>query len=153
MSDVLVSINQIARESGVAASALRYYERCGLINAGIKIGGRRHYPPSILQRLSVIKVCQKIGFSLAEIGELLDGRPGRDRAWREVAQARRSEVQRQINQLQHLLELLDAAMDCSCHRLYECPQMGPNGHLAAKSPRGGHRPVDGRTQLPPVRAS
>ena len=153
MSDVLVSINKIARESGVAASALRYYERCGLINAGIKIGGRRHYPPSIVQRLSVIKVCQKIGFSLAEIAELLDGRPGREGAWREVAQARRGEVLRQINQLQHLLELLDTAMDCNCHRLYECPQMGPNGHLAARSPADGDRPADGRTHLPPGRAS
>lgn len=149
MSDVLVSINTIARESGVASSALRYYERCGLISAGIKIGGRRHYPPAILQRLSVIKVCQKIGFSLAEIAELLDGRPGREGAWREVAQVRRSEVQRQIKELQHLLELLDAAMECTCHRLYECPKMGPNGHIAARSPAGGHHPEGNRNHSRP----
>lgn len=136
MSDVLVSINKIARESGVAASALRYYERCGLIGPGVKIGGRRHYPPSILQRLSVIKVCQKIGFSLAEITELLDARPGREGAWRELAQARRAEVQRQIDQLQYLLELLDSAIECSCHALDECPNMGPDGHITKRSPVG-----------------
>lgn len=137
----LMAIDKVAKESGLASSALRYYERCGLIDAGIKIGGRRHYLPSILQRLSVIKVCQKIGFSLAEIGELLDSGSGQDGAWRELAMARRAEVQRQIDQLRNLLELLDAAMDCSCRLLRDCPQLGPSGHLTRRSP-GDRRVVD-----------
>ncbi|MBE8523092.1 MerR family DNA-binding protein [Amycolatopsis sp. H6(2020)] len=130
MNDQLVAIDKIAKESGLASSALRYYERCGLIGSGARIGGRRHYPSSVVQRLSVIKVCQKIGFSLAEIAELLDGTRGHDGAWREIALARRAEVQRQIGDLQTLLGLIDSALDCECPKLGDCPHLGPKGHLA-----------------------
>jgi len=130
----LLSIDKIAKQSGVNASALRYYERCGLIGEGVKIGGRRHYPPSILQRLSVIKVCQTIGFTLSEIAELLDGPTSQGGVWRELASARRAQVQQQIEQLRSLLELIDTAMNCPCHKLCDCPQMGPDGHLARSSP-------------------
>ncbi|WP_432838852.1 MerR family transcriptional regulator [Dactylosporangium sp. CA-092794] len=129
-----MSIDKIAKQAGIASSALRYYERCGLIGEGARIGGRRHYPPSVLQRLSVIKVCQGIGFSLSEISDLLDGPRGHNGAWRDMALGRRVEVQRQIRELQDLLGLLDAAIACACSALCECPHMGPDGHLARRPP-------------------
>jgi MerR family redox-sensitive transcriptional activator SoxR len=133
MRDGLLPIDKIAKSSGVASSALRYYERCGLINEGVKIAGRRHYPPAILQRLSVIKVCQRIGFTLAEITQLLAGGQDETLSWREVAMARRDEVKRQIGRLQNLVEVLDTAMDCPCHELGECPHMAPDGEIASRS--------------------
>jgi MerR family transcriptional regulator, redox-sensitive transcriptional activator SoxR len=120
--------------SAVAPSALRYYERCDLIAEGVKIGGRRHYPTAVLHRLSAIKVCQKLGFSLTEIAELLNGNLAHDRGWREAALARRDEVEREITQLQRLLELIDRALDCDCHALCECPHVGPGGHIADTVP-------------------
>jgi MerR family redox-sensitive transcriptional activator SoxR len=131
MSDQLLSISEVASLSAMASSALRYYERCGLIEEGVKIGGRRHYPASVLHRLSTIKACQKLGFSLTEITELLSGSLAREQAWRQAAIARRGEVERQIDQLQNLVQLIDDTLDCDCPALYECPQMGPAGHLAA----------------------
>lgn len=145
--DILLSIDKIAKQSGVTASALRYYERCSLINEGVKIGGRRHYPPSILRRLSVIKVCQKIGFSLVEIAELLNGTSGEDGRWRQVAQARRAEVQNQIQQLGVLRDLLDDALECPCSQLEECPQMRPDSRLALQPPSPARHLVDSRSRM------
>jgi MerR family redox-sensitive transcriptional activator SoxR len=116
--------------SAVAPSALRYYERCDLIKEGVKIGGRRHYPASVLHRLSAIKVCQRLGFSLTEIAELLNGNLAREHGWRQAALTRRCEMERQITQLQRLVELIDQALDCDCHALCDCPHVGPGGHIA-----------------------
>ena len=128
-SEVLLPIDQVACRSGLASSALRYYERCGLIAEGRRISGRRHYPPSVLQRLSTIRACQTLGFSLAEIAELLEKSAGGE-AWRHLSRVRRAEVQSQIEQLQSLLKVLDSAVECCCPDLGECPQMRPDGGLA-----------------------
>jgi MerR family transcriptional regulator, redox-sensitive transcriptional activator SoxR len=134
MSGSLVPIDKIAKRSGFSASALRYYERCGLIIQGVKIGGRRHYPSSIVQRLAVVRVCQSIGFTLSEISQLLDCAPSREGTWREMAMARRTQVEQQIKELEHVLELIDATIDCACLKLSDCPQMGPNSHLSRLLP-------------------
>lgn len=128
--EALLPIGEVARQSGIASSALRYYERCELINAGVKIGGRRHYPLSVLHRLSVIKVCQHIGFSLAEIADLLNGSLARNGAWRHLAMSKRRDLQVRIGQLESLLELLELTLGCECRALDDCPQMAPGGYLA-----------------------
>jgi MerR family redox-sensitive transcriptional activator SoxR len=76
VAEGLLSIGKVVEESGFAASALRYYERCGLIGPEAKVQGRRHYSHSVLRRLSVIRVCRAVGFSLTEIACLLDGGNG-----------------------------------------------------------------------------
>lgn len=126
----LLPIGEVAKRSGVASSALRYYERCGLIGAGAKIGGRRHFPVSVLQRLSVIKVCQHIGFSLAEISELLNGSLAGNGAWRRLAMSKRRDLQVRIGQMEGLLELLEQTLGCECRALDDCPQLAPGGYLA-----------------------
>lgn len=130
----MLSIGEIASLAAVTPSALRYYERCELIKEGVKIGGRRHYPASVLHRLSAIKVCQRLGFSLNEIAELLGGNLAQERAWRQAALARRREVERQIVNLQGLVKLIDRALDCDCHALCDCPHMAPGGHIADTCP-------------------
>lgn len=131
MNDALLSISEVARRAGVATSALRYYERCSLIPEGEKVAGRRHYPPAVLHRLSAIKICQKIGFSLAEIAELLQGNMAGDGRWRHVASARRSAVEREIVALKGLIELIDQTLDCDCRALCDCTHMAPESELAA----------------------
>lgn len=146
MIEDLLPIDKVAKESGLASSALRYYERCGLINVGIKIGGRRHYSRSVLHRLSVIKVCQAVGFSLSEIGELLDmtSEPDGSSAWRELAQRRRRDIEEQIRLLRSLADTLDSAIDCECVKLTECPEMGPQGELASRAGTGRQEPPERR---------
>ena len=77
--DGLVPIGELARRTGVATSALRYYERVGLLSPAGRAGRRRHYRPSSAERVALIRLCQDAGFTLAEIGRLLAawGRGGR----------------------------------------------------------------------------
>ncbi|WP_282107217.1 MerR family transcriptional regulator [Streptomyces sennicomposti] len=131
MDDALLSISEVSRRAGIATSALRYYERCSLIPEGAKVAGRRHYPPAVLHRLSAIKICQKIGFSLAEISDLLQGTGVGGSVWQSIARARRSEIKREIADLNALLQLIDQTLDCDCRTLCDCPHMRPDGHLEA----------------------
>ncbi|MFE9867992.1 MerR family transcriptional regulator [Streptomyces sp. NPDC005506] len=131
MEDALLSISEVARRAGIAASALRYYERCSLIPEGAKVAGRRHYPPDVLHRLSAIKICQRIGFSLAEIADLLQSNMAGEGVWRHVASVRRSAVEREIAALNDLLHLIDQTLDCECRALCDCPHMSPEGQFAA----------------------
>ncbi|MFJ5739661.1 MerR family transcriptional regulator [Streptomyces microflavus] len=127
MDDALLSISEVARRAGIATSALRYYERCSLIPEGSKVAGRRHYPPSVLRRLSAIKICQKIGFSLAEISDLLRSTGVGDGMWRDVATARRAEVEREIADRNELIQFIDQTLNCVCSTLCDCPHMRPHG--------------------------
>ena len=67
----LVPIGELARRTGVATSALRYYERIGLLSPAERAGQRRHYSSSSAERVALIRLCQNAGFTLAEIGRLL----------------------------------------------------------------------------------
>ncbi len=133
MVEDLLPIDRVARESGFASSALRYYERFGLISVGLKIQGKRHYARSVLQRLSVIKVCQSVGFSLTEIADLLDGADQPDGAWRDLALRRRRDIDEQIKLLHSLADTLDVALNCECAELTQCPEMGPQGGVASRA--------------------
>ncbi|MFE2755831.1 MerR family transcriptional regulator [Actinosynnema sp. NPDC059335] len=113
----------MAEESGVAPSALRYYERVGLIEEGPKIGGKRHYPRDVLDRLSVIRICQNIGFSLTEISSLLREADESGGSWHQVAARRRARIQREIEQRQAWLDTLDATLACGCAQLLKCPRV------------------------------
>jgi MerR family redox-sensitive transcriptional activator SoxR len=146
--DELVPIDRIAKVSGVASSALRYYERCGLISAGIKISGRRHYDAEVLHRLSVIKVCQAMGFSLTEIADMLDTNARPDGAWRDLALRRLIEIEEQIRVLRSVAEILDSAMCCKCADLTGCPEMGPHGVLATRTAEGRRELTESRFGRP-----
>jgi MerR family redox-sensitive transcriptional activator SoxR len=163
MSEALLPIDRVAKESGVASSALRYYERCGLILEGVKIAGRRHYEPAVLRRLAIIKTCQTIGFSLSEIAMLLGidtghrpaGGVGADveggqpeASWQQLVMTRRALVLQHIQQLRNVLELLDKVMMCSCHELRDCPRLLPDGDLSRLPDH--HRRAAGETWRGPI---
>jgi MerR family redox-sensitive transcriptional activator SoxR len=134
MSDLLLPIDQISRLSGMPSSTIRYYERCGLIDNVDKMGGRRHYSPSILQQLSVIRTCQSLGFSLAEIRDLLRGPLGLNGAWRELALRRRQQFQDQIQRLKKLVDRLDATLTCECREISDCLSRCAEGQPSEEAP-------------------
>ena len=114
MTGPLLSIDRVAKMAEVTASALRYYESRGLIAEGVRIGGRRHYTSTILHRLSAIRTLQLIGFSLADIEELLDEVHTPSGAWRVIVAAKRAEVEKQICLLRALVVSLDTDLDRTC---------------------------------------
>jgi MerR family transcriptional regulator, redox-sensitive transcriptional activator SoxR len=115
MEDVL-SIGQVARRSGVAVSALRYYEERGLIASERIAQGNRRFPRSTLRRIAFIVFAQKLGMSLDEIGAALAKLPtdhvptGRD--WSRLSRPWRARIDEQIAQLQRLKEGLATCIAC-----------------------------------------
>ncbi len=114
----LVPIGELARRTGVATSALRYYERIGLLSPAGRVGQRRHYPPSSAERVALIRLCQDAGFTLAEIGRLLDGW---SRTWGRLAERKIAELDARIADAQRAKDLVTHALECPHGDLFACP--------------------------------
>lgn len=117
---VSLTIGDVAQRSGVAQTALRYYEQVGLLPSPQRVGGQRRYQESILMRLEVIRLCKAAGFSLTEIGLLLkDDTPGRPVA-RELAQAKLAEIDEQLEALARARAIVEWGMRCTCPSIELC---------------------------------
>ena len=115
-----LTIGQVARRTGVAATALRYYEQIGLITAPARLGGQRRYDDSVLTRLEVIGLCKSAGFALEEIQLLFaDDAPGRP-ASRALAEAKLAEINAQMESLARAREVIEWGMRCTCPSIDAC---------------------------------
>ncbi|BBY20939.1 MerR family transcriptional regulator [Mycobacterium stomatepiae] len=115
-----LTIGDVARESGVAATTLRYYEQIGLLPAPPRLGGRRRYDDSILARLEVIGLCKSAGFALDEIQLLFaDDASGRP-ASRALAEAKLAEIDDQMASLARAGAVIEWGMSCTCPSIDAC---------------------------------
>lgn len=121
MTSPLMTISQVARASGIAPSAVRYYERLALVRPTTRVNGRRRYRPSVVERLVIIRMCQDAGFTLTEIGVLLAGRRDGRRSWEPLARQKIVELETQIEGLQQSKTLLEHALECPSPELEKCP--------------------------------
>lgn len=116
-------IGEIARRAGVRPSALRYYERVGILKAPQRVSGQRRYAEDVLDTLALVVLAQEAGFTIAEIRELLRGfdrdTPASER-WQALARDKLAEVQRRIDRAHRMKQLLHALLDCRCTRLDDC---------------------------------
>lgn len=115
----LLTITEVSHATGLQSSALRYYERVGLIEPAGRTGGRRHYSEDVLQRLAVIALLQEVGFTITEIAGLF-ARSERGHAWRELAQTKLGEIDAHLERVHTARELLQAALTCGCSNLERC---------------------------------
>jgi MerR family transcriptional regulator, redox-sensitive transcriptional activator SoxR len=115
----MLSIGEIARRAGLRASALRYYERLGLLPAPQRKSGRRQYGDDVLDRLTVIRFARESGFTLREIRKLFDGRPY-STGMRKLAAAKVAELDALIERARMMQALLKMALRCNCLSLEEC---------------------------------
>jgi DNA-binding transcriptional MerR regulator len=120
-NDAQLAIGELARRTGSATSALRYYERIGLLPPAERAGGRRHYPPAITERVALIRLYQDAGFTLAEIGQLLTEGGPRGGRWSRLAERKIDELDARIAEAQHARELLEHALGCPHPDLLSCP--------------------------------
>lgn len=134
----LLTVGEVARRSGVAVSALRYYETVGLIKSRRSEGNHRLYPRSVLRRIAVIKVAQRTGLSLQEIreglAELPDWRTPTRADWMKMSQAWKAELEERIARLMRLRDQLEQCIGCGCLSLSDCPLRNPNDHLGEEGP-------------------
>src|SRR6202171_6617214 len=94
-----LSIGEVARRSGVRTSAIRYYEKIGLMPKAPRMNGRRRYDEAALERLAIIRFAKRVGFGIADMGVLLDGAPGRPQPerWRKLAHEKLADLGRLLS--------------------------------------------------------
>ena len=142
-----LSVGDVARRSGVAVSALHFYEAKGLIRSDRTSGNQRRYDRSVLRRIAVIRVAQDLGLSLTRIADALstlpaDAAPDRD-DWARFSAQWRDEIDQRIARLQQLRDGLTDCIGCGCLSTEFCPMRNPDDRLGAEGP--GPRILQGTT--------
>ena len=117
----LIAIGELARRTGLASSALRYYEQVGLLSPATRAGGRRHYGASSAERVALIQLCQDAGFTLREIRALLAAASRRGRPWARFLEAKLRELDSRISRAEHARTLVQHALACPHSSLVTCP--------------------------------
>jgi DNA-binding transcriptional MerR regulator len=122
MSDRQLTIGELAKRAGVAASALRYYEQLGLIPAPIRVSGQRRYRESAVGLVGMILLLQDVGFSLRESKAFLGSRTPAVESWRSLAQAKLANLDEQIAKAQTAKEVITHALHCPHDDITTCPK-------------------------------
>ncbi len=147
----LLTIGAVAERTGLAPSALRYYEREGLIRASRTSGAQRRYERDVLRRLAFIRVAQTVGLALPEIRDSLAGLPAErtptNADWDRIARAWRPRLDERIAALTRLRDQLGECIGCGCLSLRGCALYNPADRAARLGPGPryllGDRPEDG----------
>ena len=136
-----LAIGELSERSGLAVSAIRFYETHGIVRPLRNQGGHRRYGKSDLRRLSFTMIAQRLGFPLAEIARHLSLLPA-DRApdrqdWEQIATGFRADIANRIATLQKLSDTLDGCIGCGCLSLDRCALYNPQDRAArnGKGPR------------------
>lgn len=133
-----LSVGEVAKRSGIAVSALRFYETKGLIKSHRNAGNQRRYPREVLRRVAIIKVAQRIGIPLAEIREafsaLPENRTPTTDDWGRLSQQWREHLDDRIACLTKLRDHLDSCIGCGCLSLEACPLRNPWDELSEQGP-------------------
>jgi MerR family redox-sensitive transcriptional activator SoxR len=136
MSNELLLIGDVARASGKAPSAIRYYESIGLLPEPVRVSGRRRYPGEVVRSLAVIDTAQRAGFALDDIRLLLQASADDADAveqLRQVAERRLPGLREAIARAELVREWLEQAADCCCPTLETCPLFEQPSALPATS--------------------
>jgi MerR family transcriptional regulator, redox-sensitive transcriptional activator SoxR len=133
-----LTIGALSERTGVAASALRYYEDEGLIHATRTEGGQRRYTRDILRRVSFIRIAQQVGLSLDEIREALaslpENRTPNKKDWERLSNSWRPRLDHQIAMLERLRDRLTGCIGCGCLSLRVCQLANPGDEAAERGP-------------------
>jgi len=144
-----LSIGQLAHRTGLAVSAIRYYETQGLIRPARNAGGQRRFLRSDIRRLSFVRIAQQFGFTLPKISALMAGLPDErtptKRDWEKISREFRTTLDAQIQTLEKMRDNLDGCIGCGCLSLKKCRLYNPEDNAARLGPGPryvmGDRPV------------
>ena len=133
-----MTIGEVAERSGVATSALRFYEDRGLLDAERTGSGHRRYPRAVLRRVAFIVFAQRVGLTLEEIREELARLPSdrvpRRAEWARLSGPWRERIADRIAELERLKDSLDECIGCGCLSLDRCRLANPGDRAAAAGP-------------------
>ena len=131
-----LTIDDIASRTGLAPSAIRFYEDKGLLTPFRNAGGQRRYDRADIRRLSFVMITQGLGFSIADIQAALatlpEGRTPTKRDWQRLSSAFRRDLDTRITQMQSLRDRLDGCIGCGCLSLKACKLYNPQDRARTK---------------------
>jgi MerR family redox-sensitive transcriptional activator SoxR len=135
---VELSVGDVARRSGLAVSALHFYEAEGLIRSHRTQGNQRRYAREVLRRVAIIKVAQRAGIPLKTIREAFKALP-QERTptvadWAQLSSGWKQELERRIDRLTRLRDQLNGCIGCGCLSVRDCPLHNPFDRLAEEGP-------------------
>ena len=143
-----LTIGEVAERSGVAASALRFYERRGLIGTTRTDGNQRRFDRSVLRRIAFIQAGRAAGITLTEIGAALEGLPTHRtpsrRDWERLSKRWRDDLDARIETLQALRNRLSTCIGCGCLSIDKCDLLNPGDEAAARGAGAHYLREDGR---------
>ena len=122
MGDQQLTIGELAKRTGVATSALRYYEELGLLPAPGRASGRRRYPESAVGLVGMILLLRDVGFSLREAKALLGSRTPAGEGWRSLAHRKLADLDEQIAKAQTAKEVITHGLACPHDDITTCPK-------------------------------
>lgn len=129
-----LTVGEVAARSGVAVSAIHFYESKGLLSSWRNQGNQRRYPREALRRVAIVKVAQRLGLPLASIKRALDalpkGRTPNDQDWRKLSSRWQEELSERITKLTRLRDQLGGCIGCGCLSMKQCPLRNPWDELA-----------------------
>jgi len=135
VDDDLLTIGELAERTGLATSALRFYEREGLLESMRSDGGQRRYPREVLRRVAFIRVAQSVGLDLGEITTMLaslpKGRTPNKADWERLSRGWRPMLDERIAVLERLRDQLSECIGCGCLSLRACALYNPSDRAAA----------------------
>ncbi|MBV9321369.1 MAG: redox-sensitive transcriptional activator SoxR [Mycobacterium sp.] len=147
----LLTVGEIAARSGFAASAIRFYEKAGLITASRTSGGQRRFERNMLRRLAFIRAARNVGLSLDEVAAALaklpDGRTPTRVDWSRLSKDWRARLDDQIAGLMALRDNLDSCIGCGCLSLKRCAISNPADSAAVSGPGAVYLPKSLRRQV------
>jgi len=133
--DELLSIGEVAHRTGVAPSALRFYEAEGFLSSVRTDGGQRRFRREVLRRVAFIRIAQRVGLSLTDIGDALatlpDGRTPTKADWARLSRSWRPRLDAQIALLERTRDELTSCIGCGCLSLQSCALYNPGDGAAA----------------------
>jgi len=133
-----LSIGALSERTGVATSALRFYEAEGLIHATRSEGGQRRYTRDAMRRVSFIRAAQQVGLTLEEIHDAIaslpENRTPTQRDWERLSKSWRPRLDAQIHMLERLRDRLDGCIGCGCLSLRACQLLNPGDTVGSRGP-------------------
>ncbi|MGZ4436401.1 MAG: redox-sensitive transcriptional activator SoxR [Nocardioidaceae bacterium] len=133
-----LTIGELSARSGVATSALRYYEELGLIASERTAGNQRRYSRATLRRVAFVRSAQRVGLTLDEVAEALAtlpaGRTPTKADWARLSRSWRPRLEAQIERLERLRDKLDGCIGCGCLSLRTCALNNPDDEVAPRGP-------------------
>ena len=128
----LLPIGDVARRTGVAVSAVRYYDDIGVIAAIGRVGGKRRFDEATVGRVSFVRRAQEVGFSLEEIRAVLDDEHA---GWLELVDHKMVELIERRDHLETMIEMLGEIRQCGCEAVASCPGLAPTSHTRSETSR------------------